>query len=75
MNDLQIKVLTNARLNKLIEETQETLNELKEEVGRREKVQQEHEIMHLDNHMKSAELSLTTIRNFINYLLEDSKKK
>ena len=75
MNDLQIKVLTNARLNKLIEETQETLNELKDEVGRREQVQQEHEIMHLDNHMKSAELSLTTIRNFINYLLEDSKKK
>ena len=42
MNDLQIKVLTNARLNKLIEETQETLNELKDEVGRREQVQQEH---------------------------------
>ena len=75
MSDLQIKVLTNERLNKLIEETQETLNELKEEVGRRQQVQQEHEIMHLDNHMKSAELSLTTIRNFISYLLEDSKKK
>jgi len=75
MSDLQIKVLTNERLNKLIEETQETLNELKEEVGRRQQVQQEHEIMHLDSHMKSAELSLTTIRNFISYLLEDSKKK
>ena len=75
MSDLQIKVLTNERLNKLIEETQETLNKLKEEVGRRQQVQQEHEIMHLDNHMKSAELSLTTIRNFISYLLEDSKKK
>ena len=75
MSDLQLKVLTNERLNKLIEETQETLNELKEEVGRRQQVQQEHEIMHLDNHMKSAELSLTTIRNFISYLLENSKKK
>jgi len=75
MSDLQIKVLTNERLNKLIEETQETLNELKEEVGRRQQVQQEQEIMHLENHMKSAELSLTTIRNFISYLLEDSKKK
>ena len=75
MNDLQVKVLTNDRLNKLIEETQETLNELKEEVGRRERVQQEHEIKDLDNHMKSAELSLTTIRNFMNYLLEGSRQK
>jgi len=66
MSNLQ--VLTNERLNHLIEETHETLNQLKQEVNRREQVQQEHEIFDLDNHMKSAELSLATIRNFINYL-------
>lgn len=72
MSNLQ--VLTNERLNKLIDETQLTLNELKNEVKRREQEQKEHEIMDLDNHMKSAELSLTTIRNFIKYLLDESKK-
>ena len=71
MSDIQ--VLTNERLSKLINETQETLDQLKEEVTRREHVQQEHEVMHLDNHIKSAELSLTTIRNFINYLMLDKK--
>ena len=75
MNDLQVTVMTNERLNKLIEETQETLNELKEEVSRRQQVEQEHEIMSLENHMKSAELSLTSIRNFISYLVEGSKQK
>lgn len=70
-----LKILTTERLNKLIEETQDTLNELKEEMGRRESVQKEHQIMDLDNHMKSAELSLTSIRNFIHYLLEESKKR
>jgi len=75
MSDLQVQVLTNERLNKLIEQTQETLNELKEEVERREHVQQKHEVMDLENHFKSAELSLMTIRNFVNYLLEGSKQK
>jgi hypothetical protein len=70
-----LKVLTTERLNNLIEETQNTLNELKQEMGRREVAQKEHQIMDLDNHMKSAELSLASIRNFIHYLLEESKKR
>jgi len=65
------QILTNERLNNLIDETQETLRELKDEVLRREKVQQEYEVMDLDTHMKSAELSLTSIRNFISYLKSD----
>jgi len=69
MNNLN--VLTSDRLSKLIDETQATLNELKAEVERRQKVQQEHEILNLENHMKSAELSLTSIRNFIKYLVQD----
>ena len=74
MSDLQVKIMTNERLNKLILETQETLDELKNEVSRREKVEQEHEVMDLDSHLKSAELSLATIRNFVSYLVEGSKK-
>ena len=66
MNDLQI--LTPERLYQLIEQTQLTLVELKQEVERREAQAQEHEIMNLESHMKSAELSLTSIQNFIQYL-------
>lgn len=73
MSNLQI--LSTERLNKLIIETQNTLDELKHEVERREARSQEHEIAHLDSHMKSAELSLTTIKNFIAYLIDESKKK
>lgn len=73
MSDLQ--VLTTERLNKLIDETQHTLVELKEEVVRREHLKQEHEISDLDHHMMSAELNLTSIKNFIAYLREQSKKE
>ena len=66
MNDLQI--LTRERLYQLIEQTQLTLVELKQEVERRESQAQEHEIMNLESHMKSAELSLTSIQNFLKYL-------
>ncbi|MEM5529104.1 hypothetical protein WN093_09790 [Gammaproteobacteria bacterium AS21] len=70
-----IQTLTNDRLQKLIDETQHTLNELKQEVTRRKALEQEHQIMDLENHMKSAELSLTTIKNFIDFLVKDSKSK
>ncbi|WP_298943177.1 hypothetical protein [uncultured Psychromonas sp.] len=73
MSNLQ--VLTTERLNKLIDETQQTLIELKDEVVRREHLKQEHEISDLDHHMMSAELNLTSIKNFIAYLREQSKKK
>jgi len=66
MSNLQ--VLTNERLSKLVSETQETLEQLKSEVERREQVFQEHEVMDLDGHFKKAELSLAIIRNFIDYL-------
>jgi len=73
MSNLQ--VLTTERLNKLIDETHQTLTELKAEVARREHLQQAHEISDLDHHMMSAELNLTGIKNFIAYLVEQSKKK
>tara|TARA_R110001583_G_scaffold10698_6_gene49140 strand:+ start:8402 stop:8626 length:225 start_codon:yes stop_codon:yes gene_type:complete len=73
MNNLQI--LTTQRLTILIDETQQTLQELKEEVIRREQLQQEREVMHLDHHMKSAELNLTHIKNFLAYLIDDHKDK
>ncbi|MCV2402743.1 hypothetical protein OFY17_07585 [Marinomonas sp. C2222] len=69
-----LQVITTERLNKLINETQQTLEELKEEVTRREHLKQEHAIIDLDRHMTSAEFNLTSIKNFIAYLVEESKK-
>jgi hypothetical protein len=71
MNNLNI--LTTDRLRKLIRETEETLVELKTELERREELNQNQEIEHLERHMKSAELSLTTIRNFLNFLMDDMR--
>ena len=71
MNNFNI--LTTDRLRKLIRETEETLVELKTELERREELNQNQEIEHLERHMKSAELSLTTIRNFLNFLIDDMR--
>ena len=73
MDDLQ--ALTRDRLNKLINETQQSLVELKEEVARREHIKQENEINDLDHHMSSAELNLVALKDFIAYLIEHSKQK
>lgn len=72
MNNLNI--LTTDRLRKLIRETEETLIELKTELERREQLNQDQEIEHLERHMKNAELSLTTIRNFLDFLMDDMHK-
>lgn len=69
-----LNILTTDRLRKLVKETEETLTELKTELERREQLDQNQEIEHLESHMKSAELSLTTIRNFLNFLMDDMRR-
>lgn len=61
-------------LKKLVQDTEETLVDIKEEIARRESASQEREIENLDVHMKNAELSLETIRNFFRYLREEMRK-
>ncbi len=69
-----LKILTRKDLTNLIAETEETLGELKAELERREESAQEREIANLDNHFKSAELSLKSIREFLAFLLDDVKR-
>ena len=69
------KEITNQRLHKLLEETQQTLTELKTEMERREQVQQHHEIDEIDQHMEVAENSLTSIKEFFRYLLETGSER
>lgn len=63
------------RLRKMIAETEETLAELKTELERRQLEAQEHEIEHLEEHMKKAALSLDTIREFLKLLLDEYRAK
>lgn len=77
MTDLSedhLKTLPVEALRVLVSETEETLAEIKEEIERRENQAQSREIEHLDVHMKNAELSLATIRNFFRYLRDELRK-
>ena len=71
----ELKVITTGNLRALIEDTEDTLGELKAELERREENDQHGEIDDLDNHFKNAELSLKTIKDFFAYLMEDMRKK
>jgi hypothetical protein len=73
MNNLQ--TLTTERLRALVNETELTLSELKTELDRRGELAQEHEVANLEQHMKSAELSLKGIRDFLKFLTSDTDKK
>ncbi len=64
-------ILSTERLRALITDTESTLKQLTAELERREFVEQENEIEHLEEHMKGAELSLSTIRKFLGYIVAD----
>ncbi|QHQ33839.1 hypothetical protein [Algicella marina] len=72
--DAELKMMSTDKLRKLVQETEETLGDIKQEIERRENAAQAREIEHLDVHMKNAELSLETIRNFFRYLREEMRK-
>lgn len=74
LNETELKTLPTEALRKLVLETEETLADIKEEIERRENAAQAREIEYLDVHMKNAELSLETIRNFFRYLRDELRK-
>lgn len=69
-----LKAMSTENLKKLVGETEETLAEIKEEITRREQAQQHREIDNIDVHMRNAELSLETIRNFFRFLRDEMRK-
>ena len=73
MNNLQ--TLTTERLRLLLSETEATLVELKAELERREELAQADEVAHLEEHMENAEVSLKSIRNFLQFLSSDMSGK
>lgn len=75
MEETMLKTMSMEGLKKLVQDTEETLADIKEEIERRENAAQESELAHLDVHMKNAELSLQTIRNFFSYLKEEMRKR
>ncbi|MEL6998377.1 MAG: hypothetical protein AAFP68_08945 [Pseudomonadota bacterium] len=66
-----LKDVRTENLRKLVDETEATLAELHTELDRREEAEQHREIDRLDQHMKSAELSLTSIRDFFDEILNE----
>jgi Mg2+ and Co2+ transporter CorA len=72
-----IERLPSERLATLIEETEITLDQLKNELRRREQANQSAAIDHLEDYMTNAELSLQSIRDFISQLVKElvSKKR
>lgn len=61
------------KLKRLIAETENTLAELKLEMEHRDEGRQSREVNRLDEHMRSAEVSLTVIRDFFHYLTAELK--
>lgn len=70
-NPAALKSISRESLDKLVDQTEITLSELKSELARRDEAAQEREVANLDEHMKNAELSLKTIRDFLSYLKEE----
>lgn len=68
-------VLSTERLRALITDTESTLQQLTVELERREFLEQENEIENLEEHMKGAELSLSTIRKFLAFIINDLKDR
>lgn len=71
----QLKHIPEEKLRRLIDETETTLGELRSEIDRRDEAAQHREIDKLEEHMKNAELSLETIRDFFRHLVEEMRGK
>jgi len=64
--------LSTKKLKKLIKQTKATLNELKDELGKRKEDNQHSEIDHLEDHMEEVEYGFS---NFMTFLKDVMKKK
>ncbi|MCF2948527.1 hypothetical protein L0668_10450 [Paraglaciecola aquimarina] len=60
-----VNQLSTERLRALITDTESTLKRLLIELENRQFIEQENQIQHLEEHIKGAELSLSTIRDFL----------
>ncbi|QDV62341.1 hypothetical protein [Crateriforma conspicua] len=70
-----IKKISTHSIRRLIADTEKTLGELESELERRESQAQQIQIDHLEEHMRGAELSLNTIKEFLAVLLAEYRSK
>ena len=66
-----LTTVTTESLHGLIKETEDTLQELKQELQRRVEMAQHRELENIYSHIRSAELSIKSLRDFVAYLLAD----
>ena len=67
--------LSKSKLKKLIADTQSALEELNEELERRELDNQHEEVENLEEHFKDVEHYLANILSFFKLAIQDIKKK
>lgn len=72
---VDLKTLRTQNLRKLVDETEQHLDELKAELDRREDQGRHQEIDKLEGHLKNAELSLQTIKDFLSDVLKELRTK
>jgi hypothetical protein len=65
--------MTSEKLHQLVDDTEATLKELRSELIKRDHEAQSRELEHLDKHMRSAELSLQTIKDFMKHVSEEMR--
>jgi hypothetical protein len=65
--------LSTKKLKKLIKKTEATLEELKQELGKRKLDDQHEGVDHLEEHMKDAEHNLANIVNFMKTVFSEKK--
>lgn len=66
--------LPKKKLKKLISETEEVLDSLKQELARRKRDKQHAEIDHLEEHFEDAEHNLSNLKMFIQKVISEFKK-
>ncbi|WDQ17242.1 hypothetical protein [Rhodopirellula sp. P2] len=71
----EFKHYSTQTIRNLIEDTETTLNQLKAEMQRREEAEQEVQIEGLEKHLKNAEFSLQSIREFLAFLVEEHRQE
>jgi len=73
MSQEQYESLSNKKLNKLIKQTRDTLNELEEELDKRILEKRHAEVDHLENHMEEVEHRFSTFMAFLKTVLKEKK--
>lgn len=70
----QLAATPSEELEKLIDETEQSVSALREEIERRRKKRQHLEIDHLEDHLQNAKGKWSELKRFFEFVLSDLRK-